>query len=93
MARKYVHGMDELRSLVNYGNHSNEDAFSGFGLEETVRLLRACLALNLETLPDMLTRDERKYAAKHGKVSTECLRRLYRQEGCAESGPDWEGRS
>lgn len=85
--------MEELRALVSYGNHSNEDAFDGFDLEETVRILQACRALDLETLPDMLTQAERRYAAKHGKVSTACLRRLYKQEGLAETGIDWEDRS
>lgn len=93
MTRQFYHGMEELRSLVNIANQTNESAFDGFTLEETVRLLQACRALDLETLPDMLTPGERKYAAKHGKVSTACLRRLYKQEGLEETGIDWKGRS
>ena len=93
MKKKFIHGMDELRTLVNFGNHSNESAFDGFTLEETINLLRACLALDLETLPDQLTPDERIDAAAMGQVSRKCLRRLYKQEGLAETGVDWEGRS
>jgi hypothetical protein len=90
--KEFIHGMDELRTLVNFGNHANESAFDGLDLLGTVKLLRACLALDLETWPDQLTQAERRYAAKHGKVSTACLRRRYKEEGYPETGIDWEGR-
>lgn len=93
MKRPTETGIQELRILVGMADWSNESALDDFDLKATVRILQACRALDLETLPDMLTLAERRYAAKHGKVSTACLRRLYKQEGCAESGPDWEGRS
>lgn len=92
MRREPETGIEELRILVNIAGHTNEDAFDGFSVEETVRLLQACRALDLETLPDMLTSGERQYAAKQGEVSTACLRRLYKQEGLEEKGPDWDAR-
>lgn len=54
---------------------------------QTVNLLRACAALDLETLPDQLYQDEREHAAKHGKVSKACLRRLYEEAGEPKTGP------
>jgi hypothetical protein len=85
-------GIEELRALVNMANNTREDAFDGLNAEETVCLLRACRALNLETLPDQLTPEGRAYAAKHGEVSTKELRRLYKAEGLPETGSDWVGR-
>lgn len=84
-------GIDELRKLVNLANNTNESAFDDLGLEETVRLLRACRALDLETLPDMLEQDELEFAAKNGRISKKALRRLYKAEGLEETGVDWEG--
>ena len=83
-------GIQELRGLIAFGNHSNESSFDGFDADETLRLLRACYALDLETLPDMLTQEERKHAARTGKVSKAALHRLYEREGASKTGPDWE---
>ena len=83
-------GIQELRKLVNMANNTREDALDGFTAEELVKLLRACRDLNLEVLPDQLQPWERRYAAKHGKVSKGALRRLYHLEGLPETGPDWE---
>ena len=85
-------GIEELRALVNIAGWSRESALDGFDVMETVRILRACRALDLETLPDELTEPERRYAARHGRVSTSCLRRLYRENGLPETGRDWVGR-
>lgn len=85
-------GIDELRKLVNMANWTREDAFDGLDAYAIVRLLQACRKLDLETLPDQLTEDEQDYAIEHGKVSTECLTRLYDAQGEAHTGSDWEGR-
>jgi hypothetical protein len=90
--RKNETGIEELRKLVNMANNTREDAFDDFDLEQTVRLLRACRELNLEVLPDQLTEEEAEDTASTGRISTECLRRLYRVEGLPEKGRDWEGR-
>lgn len=90
--KKFIHGMDELRTLIDYGNHSNESAFDGFNAVETVRLLQACIALDLEVFPDQLTPMERRHAVQTGKITTAALHRLYKAEGLAETGPDWVGR-
>lgn len=86
-------GIEELRVLVNMAGWTQESAFVGFNAEQTVRLLRACRALDLETLPDQLTAAERAHAARHGKVSTSCLRRLYREACEPFTGPDWVDRA
>lgn len=84
-------GIEELRKLVNMAGYTEESAFDGFTAVETVRLLQACRALDLETLPDQLTLAERRHAAKHGRVSIECLHRLYEDAGESKTGPDWKG--
>lgn len=85
-------GIDELRKLVNMANNTAEGAFDDFGLYEVVELLRACRRIDLDITPEQLTRDEAEFAARRGRVSIKCLRRLYKQEGLSETGPDWEGR-
>ena len=85
-------GIEKLRELVNMAGWTRESAFDGFDVLQTVRLLQACAALDLETLPDQLTEEERRAAARTGKVSTRTLRRLYAAEGEPETGRDWEGR-
>lgn len=83
-------GIEELRALVNLAGWTTESAFDDFTAIETVRLLRACRALDLETLPDQLTPTERIYAARCGRVSRSCLRRLYEAAGESKTGPDWK---
>lgn len=79
-------GIEQLRKLVNVAGWTNEWAFDDItDMFATIRLLQACLALDLETLPDQLTPAERKYAAKHGKVRKTCIKRLYQ----AEYGKAW----
>lgn len=85
-------GMEELRALMRIASHTQAWALAELSLEQVVKLLRACLELDLETLPDQLTPEGRAYAAEHGKVSTNELRRLYQLEGLPETGLDWEGR-
>lgn len=89
MARK-IDGIGELRRLVNIANCTREDAFDGLTIEQTIKLLQACRSLDLEVLPDQLNPEERAFAARTGKVSKACKRRLYRAEGLPETGIDWE---
>jgi hypothetical protein len=88
MSRDDETGIEELRALVSMAGWTRESAFDGFDAIQTVRLLQACRKLDLEVLPDQLTRDERREAARTGVVSEDAVRRLYR----AEFGPNWEGR-
>lgn len=83
-------GIEELRTLVNMAGYTTESAFDDFNAAETVRLLQACRDLNLEVLPDQLTKAERRYAARHGRVSKTALHRLYDAAGESKTGRDWE---
>lgn len=88
-------GIETLRKLVNIAGWSMEWALDDFDVKETINILLACQSLDLETLPDHLKDSERKYAAKHGRVSLKCLERLYRAEygpGFAREGLDWENK-
>lgn len=89
-------GIEKLRRIVESAGWCQEWAFDD--IEDplaTIKLMQACLALDFETLPDQLEDSERKYAAKHGRVSLKCLERLYEAEygpGFARVGRDWENK-
>lgn len=83
-------GVEELRMLVQIADYTTESAFDSFNLLQTINILKACHKLDLETFADDLTHDERKFAAKHGRVSIKCLTRLYNDEGLEHTGPDWD---
>jgi hypothetical protein len=84
-------GIETLRALVSMANYTREDAFDGFNVHETIKLLQACRAMDLETLPDELTEPEARYAAKTGRVSRTAMRRLYRAEYGARGDQEFEG--
>jgi hypothetical protein len=65
--------------MANATTYAREDAFDAFTLEEVVRLMRACWGSKWDMLPDDLLPEERRYAADHGALDTECLRRLERK--------------
>jgi len=69
-------GAEELRRMVSTLNMSAETAVDPFTAEQVIRIVRACWASPWDLLPDMLTLAERRYAAKHGKLSDACNRRL-----------------
>lgn len=88
-----MNGIHELRRIVSAAGWSAEDAFNDLTMLEVIRLMQACLAMDLETLPDQLYLKERKYAARTGKISKATLERLYRAEygpHFARVGRDWE---
>ena len=72
-------GAEELRRMVSALNMSTESAVDPFSAEQVIRIVRACWASPWDLLPDMLTLAERRYAAKHGKLSDACARRLDRE--------------
>lgn len=74
-------GAEELRHIVNLLDMSREGASDPFNAEELIRIVRACLASEWDILPDNLTLAERKYAAKHGKLSAAANRRLDKELG------------
>lgn len=71
-------GAEELRRIVRVLNSTSESALDAFTAEELLRIVRACWASPWDMFPDTLTFEERKYAAKHGKLSAACNRRLER---------------
>lgn len=74
-------GIEQLRKLVNVAGWTNEWAFDDItDIGQTIKLLQACMELDLETLPDQLTDKERKSAAKKGRLGKGCIERLYREE-------------
>lgn len=73
-------GIEELRRYADWSKACTESTFDDLSAEECVRLMRACLALDLETMPDQLTREEIKQIAKDGKLSRETITALYRVE-------------
>lgn len=79
-------GIEHMRRLVSVAGWCHEATFDDFDVLQTIRLLEACLVLDLGTLPDQLTLGERKHAAKYGKLSKSAIKRLYR----AEYGQRWE---
>jgi hypothetical protein len=74
-------GIDELRRAANVSGWCRESAYDGFTAEECLNMLRACWASGWDMLPDMLTLTERSFAARNGKVSAACAKRLERDLG------------
>lgn len=73
-------GIETLRALVNMAGWSGEWALDDLNVTQTIKLLQACRVMDLETLPDQLNDNERRYAARTGKLSRTTMRRLYKVE-------------
>lgn len=85
-------GAEELRALVRMMNATKESAFDDLSAAQIVQLLQACRALNLETLPDQLTRAEIYEVIALGYIPTATLHSLYEAAGEPKTGRDWEER-
>ena len=72
-------GAEELRRIVSALGMSAETAVDPFTAEQVIRIVRACWSSPWDLLPDMLTDSERWHAAKHGRLSAACVRRLDRE--------------
>lgn len=74
-------GAEELRRIVGCLSACRESALDPFTAEQLVKIVRACWLTGYDVYPDDLTLAERKYAAKHGKVSNACVVRLKKEMG------------
>jgi len=74
-------GIEELRRAANVSGWARESVYDGFTAEECLNMIRACWACEWDVLPDGLTDEERRGAARRGKLSARCLKRLDRDLG------------
>lgn len=72
-------GPETLRRAVSVLDMTHGDAVDPFTAEECLNIVRACWASPWDVFPDNLTREERQYAAEHGKLSDACNARLDRE--------------
>ena len=72
-------GIEEMRLLVQNAGYCVESTFDDFTAEQLLKIFRACWASEWDLYPDVLTRAELRYAAKHGKLSDRCNARLDRE--------------
>ena len=72
-------GAERLRRIVRCLDWNRESALDGFGVIELIRIVEAIWALDsdvVDVMIDELSPAERKFAARHGRLSKECERRL-----------------
>ena len=69
-------GPEMLRRVVRVLDWTHGDAVDPFTAEECLNIVRACWGSKWDILPDNLTREELKYAARHGSLSVRCNARL-----------------
>ncbi len=74
-------GFEELRRAANVSGWARESVYEGFTAEECLNMLRACWTCEWDVLPDGLTDEERRGAARSGKLTARCLKRLDRELG------------
>jgi hypothetical protein len=69
-------GSDELRRLCRAAEMTRMSALDGFTPEEIIKMIRACWASGWDIFPDDLLREDREFAAKHGRLAVSTLRWL-----------------
>jgi hypothetical protein len=69
-------GAEFLRRAVSVMDMTRESAWDGFTPEQCLNILRAVWASGWDIFADYLTFEERVYAARHGKLSKGCMKRL-----------------
>lgn len=74
-------GVEELRRAAKVSGHAIESSYDGFTAEECLNMIRACWVSGWDILPDSLFPEERRGAARYGKLSKRCLARLERDLG------------
>ncbi len=74
-------GIGELRRAAHISDLCRESAYEGFTAEACLNMIRACWASPWDILPDALTDGERKEAARDGKLSDNCMKRLAHEFG------------
>jgi hypothetical protein len=72
-------GVEELRRLADATGYHKEWAWEGFTAEEVLNIMRAISASRWDVMADQLTWEERRYAAKHVKLSDECDLRIEKE--------------
>lgn len=83
MVKNTLEGIEDLRRFADISTHTTESVWDGFTVFECVNILAAMCSDEqpYDIYADALTREELKYAAKHGKCSAKCLKRLERIYG------------
>jgi len=74
-------GIEELRRAARMSGYGRESAYDGFTAEECLNMMRACWDSGWDIFPDALTPEERRGAARNGKLSDRALGRLERDLG------------
>jgi len=69
-------GIEFLRRLAACWGWCREDALDAYTPEELIKMFRAIQASGFDIYPDQLTPEERRYAAKYGKLAAKTCERL-----------------